>query len=350
MLRAALAFALLLLLPAGLHAAALPCYPAKHYAAPAGAPYTAEEVEVPTRDGYRLAGTLTIPRDAARPLPATLLITGSGPQTRDLAIHPDPPLSRYQPFRQIADALSRRGIAVLRLDDRGVACSASAPNGDPTMPELANDSRDALAYLRGRAEIAPARIALLGESEGADMAIMIAVDDPSVAAIVAMAGAGGTGLEITKYQHRHLIANGLMSPEEKMQVAHGTSEEAILAARMRDLRARGRAGKLGRWMQFFLTYNPLPTARKLRCPALILQGSTDTQIPVDHAQILGAAIRSGGDADVTVKILPGLNHLFLEDPDGTFTLYGKLMQTTNQLPPVVLRTIGDWLAARLGTG
>lgn len=337
----------LLLLPSWAAVAAdLPCRPASFFEAPAGAPYKAEEARVPTRDGHELVGTLTLPA-AGGPAAAVLLITGSGPQTRDMALHAEEPLSLYRPFRQIADALGRRGIAALRLDDRGVACSARAPAGDPTMPELADDSRDALAYLRKRAEIDPARLALLGMSEGADIAIIIAADDPTVAAVVAMGGAGATGLVISEFQHRHLISTGVMTPEERLAVSRGTSEEQILAQRMADVRARGLDGQLGRWFKHFLTYNPLPTAAKVRCPALILHGRRDTQIPVDNALTLGAAMRAGGNDKVTVQLLDGLNHLFLEDDNGTFVLYAKLMQTTNQMPERVPALVGDWLAETL---
>src|SRR6478752_1779877 len=97
------------------------------YSAPAGAPYTAEEVTVHTPMGHTLAGTLTLPKSAtrARPVGAIVTITGSGPEERDEAIGID----GYRPFRQFADSLARRGIATLRMDDRGTGASKGVHKG-----------------------------------------------------------------------------------------------------------------------------------------------------------------------------------------------------------------------------
>ena len=95
----------------------LPCKPPSYYSPDPAAPYTAEEVRVVTKNGYQLAGTLTLPINFPRPFPAVVLITGSHPQNRDMVGSMKNPIGRYRPFRQIADALSSRGIAVLWMDD-----------------------------------------------------------------------------------------------------------------------------------------------------------------------------------------------------------------------------------------
>ena len=149
------------------------------YAPPPGAPYVAEDVVVTTAAGLRLAGTLTRPatRAGAR-LPAVVLITGSGAQDRDEAT---PAVRGYQPFREIADTLSRRGIAVLRLDDRGVGGSDAGP-ATATSADFADDVRAAVAWLRARSDMDPRRIGLVGHSEGAIEAPMIAATDTSLRA------------------------------------------------------------------------------------------------------------------------------------------------------------------------
>src|SRR5690606_27405341 len=114
----------------------------RDYSAPPGAPYTATEVTVRNEaGGLALAGTLTIPRDATASarVPAVVLITGSGSQDRDSAT---PALPGYAPFRQLADSLSRRGIAVLRMDDRGVGGSQAGQPG-ATSQDFAGDIRAA---------------------------------------------------------------------------------------------------------------------------------------------------------------------------------------------------------------
>jgi dienelactone hydrolase len=95
---------------------------APDYSAPAGAAFTAEEVTVQAK-GFTLAGTLLLPKSGKAPLPAVITITGSGQQTRDERL-PLPGLEKYRPFGQIAEALASRGVAVLRVDDRGVGKSS----------------------------------------------------------------------------------------------------------------------------------------------------------------------------------------------------------------------------------
>ena len=129
-------------------ATAKPATPAKpDYSAPADASYTAENVWVPTPAGHKLAGTLTLPKGANRgkPVGAIVTVTGSGAQDRDEAIG----LPGFRPFRQIAEALASRGIAVLRMDDRGTGESGGSFKGS-TSADFAEDARAGLAYLRTR--------------------------------------------------------------------------------------------------------------------------------------------------------------------------------------------------------
>lgn len=375
MLRAALAFALLLLLPAGLHAAALPCYPAKHYAAPAGAPYTAEEVEVPTRDGYRLAGTLTIPRDAARPLPATLLITGSGPQTRDLAIHPDPPLSRYQPFRQIADALSRRGIAVLRLDDRG-AGGSTGDFSDATTDDFVNDGLAALRFLRADRRIDPARVGVIGHSEGGVTGPIVATRDDRVAFVVMLAGVGVPMSELLARQAQDVLRvmgadaetitqeTGATSRVFEIVSEQGDTPEArdevrrLIGKRMSELTDEQREAlgaseamverqvrmMFSPWFRQLLAYDPAPTLRRVTCPVLAMNGSLDVQVAMEpNLKGIADALRSGGNDDVTIVPLPGLNHLFQRAETGAVSEYSAITETFNV---EALNVLSDWIVAR----
>jgi dienelactone hydrolase len=158
--------------------------PPPDYSAPAGAPYTAEEVKVAGPGGITLGGTLTKPKNARGPLPAIVTITGSGQQDRDEYV---PIAGGVRLFRALADTVSRRGIAVLRLDDRGLGAST----GDfhlATSADFADDIRAGVAYLRARPDIDPARIGLVGHSEGGMIGPMIAATDPKIRALVTMAG------------------------------------------------------------------------------------------------------------------------------------------------------------------
>jgi pimeloyl-ACP methyl ester carboxylesterase len=297
------------------------------YSPPAGAPYVAESVTVPTPAGFTLGGTLTLPRNRTGRVPAVVTITGSGLEDRDEAI---PGVSGYRPFYQLADTLGRRGIAVLRLDDRGFGASkGDATNA--TSRDFANDTRAALAYLRTRPEIDPGRLFLVGHSEGGLIAPMIAASDPTLRGIVLMAGPADRGRDVISSQMRYLVNNTPSIPEAQRTQAYATQMANVDSAAAHQP-----------WMREFLSYDPLPTARTVHVPVLILQGANDRQVSADQAARLDSAFRSGGNSDVTVHVFPGLDHLFLADPTGNPSGYGAL--PSKRIGPEVLGTIADWIA------
>ena len=300
------------------------------YSAPPDAPYTSEDVRVPTPGGFSLAGTLTVPKGANGPVPAVVTITGSGQEDRDEAI---PMVRGYRPFRQVADTLGRNGIAVLRLDDRGYGESGGDASR-ATSADFADDVRAALAWLRTRPEIDGRRLALLGHSEGGLIAPMVAATDTGLRAVVLMAGPSESGRRIVEYQMRYSIDHA-----PRITAARRDSAYRHIPAGIDSLAASQP------WMAFFLDYDPLPTARKVRMPTLILQGATDRQVTVAQAQELGSAIRSGGNRDVTVRVFPSTNHLFAEDPDGSPAGYASLPHPA--VRPEVLAELLTWLRARL---
>jgi hypothetical protein len=264
-------------------------------------------------------------------VPAVVLITGSGPEDRDESSAMLP--REYRPFREIADTLSRRGIAVLRLDDRGVGGSDAGP-ANATSADFAGDVRAALAFLRTRSEIDPARVGLVGHSEGGIIAPMVAVTDPRLRGIVLIAGTASRGRTIADDQIRRLFASDTTLPRAK--------RDSLLAVALRQADSAYAAPG---WLHWFAQYDPLPTARRVRIPTLILQGETDRQVPVTEAAALAAAIRSGGNRKVTVHTFPRLNHLMLDDASGDVRGYGALVNL--RVRRDLLGVLADWLATTL---
>jgi alpha-beta hydrolase superfamily lysophospholipase len=301
------------------------------YAAPAGAPYTAEEVVVTTPAKLRLTGTLTMPARSARARrPAVVLITGSGAQDRDEAT---PFLEKWRPFREIADTLSRRGIAVLRLDDRGVGGS-DAGAATATSADFADDVRAAVAWLRTRSDVDPARIGLVGHSEGAIIAPMVAASDPRLRAIALIAGTASRGRAILDEQRRYLFgADTALTPARRDSLI-------ALAARETDS-----ALAVPGWLRFFADYDPLVAARRVRVPTLILQGETDRQVPAIEARRLADAMRAAGNRRVTVRTFPRMNHLMVEDPSGSPLRYPSL--PSFEVRQDLRGVLADWLARTL---
>ena len=305
------------------------------YSAPAGAPYTAESVTVPTPRGYTLAGTLTLPRGASRshPAPAIVTISGTGPQDRDEFLG----LEGYRPFRQIADSLGRRGIAVLRMDDRGVGQSGGTFKGT-THTEFAEDARAGLAYLRTRKEIDANRLGLVGHSEGAIDAPIVATEEPSLKALVLLAGNARPLRGAAQSQLENMVRHD-------PKLTTDTQRDSALATvpRMLDSIAR-----VDRYMAAIMSYDPTPTAHKVKTPAiLILTGQYDKQADPTQVSEWIAAFKASGNRDVSGHVVPNVDHLFVHDTNGYPGNYAKLPPPVIMEPSVV-GEVADWLAERLG--
>ena len=305
----------------------------RDYSPPAGAPYRAESVTVTTPMGHTLAGTLTIPNSATKdhPVAAIVTISGTGPQDRDENLG----FGGYRPFRQFADSLGRRGIAVLRMDDRGVGGSKGTFKG-ATPVDFVQDIRAGLAFLRTRPEIDPKRLGLLGHSEGAIDAPMVALEEPALKALVLLAGMAHSLRGALQFQLENMVRHDttLTPATREARLAHVPAQIDSLSA-------------ADPYMGFMASYDPTPTARKVSKPAiLILTGANDRQADPTQLADWVAAFKEAGNRDVTGQVLPGLNHLFVPDPDGYPGGYAKLPQPIMVTAPVVGMVV-DWLSQRL---
>jgi len=300
------------------------------YAAPLGAPYAAEEVRVRAPGGVSLAGTLTIPKNGLGPHPAVVLITGASAQDRDMRNDEE----LYRPFFQIADTLSRRGIAVLRLDDRGVGASTGTLDSTTTA-DRAEDMRAAVAYLRTRPQIAHLRLGVVGFSEGGMIAAMMAATDPKIRAIVLMAAPGEPGSTIVEWQTRRSA-----DADTTLTAAR---RDSVFAAAMKSWRERAERDP---WTRYFAGYDPIPTARLVaKTSVLILQGTADESVPARDAELLAAAFKAGGNTDVTVRRFDGRTHAFLRATD--FSSGGAADPRALEMSRDVLGAIADWLSQKL---
>ena len=311
------------------------------YSAPAGASFTAEEVKIPVAT-YSLAGTLLVPKSGTRH-PAAVMITGSGLQTRDQRIEL-PGLEQYAPFRQIAERLASNGVAVLRVDDRGIGQSTGRETlENATTTSLAEDTRAQIAWLRTRKEIDSDRIVVIGHSEGASIAAMIGASDPKLAAVVMMAGVAKRGADVSFEQQEDMLRSDPAMPEAQKQSLREKQKEVV-----KTVLAGGDipGQKTNPWIREYFAYDPLPTARKIKQPLLILQGERDRQVSEQHAAMLADAVRGAGNKDVTMNVFPTLNHLFLPSTTGSFSEYSHL--ETNKVPDNVLDVLTDWVKRKTG--
>lgn len=334
-------------------------------------PYPYDEEEVSYRnekDNIKIAGTLTVPRGGGK-YPVVLLITGSGAQDRNEMV------AGHRPFLVLADHLTRNGIAVLRVDDRGVG-GTELGSLSATSENYAGDVLAGVEFLKQRKEINPAMIGLVGHSEGGMIAPMVAVRSKDVAFIVLLAGMGQKGEDViytqTELIHKnqgtdaatttHTIAlskriNAIVKSEtdpkrveqrinEDVAAYAGTLSEAQKAsfeAVATGIKAFMPMYKTA-WYRYFITFDPQPVLKNVKVPVLALNGEHDLQVAwKENLDLIVAGLKAGGNKDVTVKAFPKLNHLFQTSQTGLPSEYAQIEET---ISPEVLKTVSDWILQR----
>ena len=335
-------------------------------------PYEVEEIRFMNPDaGITLAGTITRP-EGAGPFPAVVLVSGSGQQNRDEEVF------GHRPFHVLADALTRSGIVVLRYDDRGVGESEGAETlAAMTTRDSAGDAAAALAFLEARAYVDPRRSGLIGHSEGALIALMIATGgqtdesgrpvvpiDVNPDFIVLLAGNGVPGDELLLMQSRALLETTGASEEqiEEIAAANRRIYDLALSGAPRDEVATEidevltdvgvpanqielqRNQILSPWFEFFLRYDPAGDLRRVEDPVLALIGGLDLQVPAaQNLPAIREALAEAPVEDVSVRELPGLNHLFQPAQTGAVEEYGRIETT---IDPSVLELVAEWITDR----
>src|SRR5580704_4277932 len=293
-------------------------------------PYPYEEEELTftnAKAGTTLAATLTLPRGAG-PFPAAILLAGSGPLDRDEAD------GGHKPFFVLADHLTRRGIAVLRYDKRGIGKSTGSYD-DATTADFASDAEAAVAFLQTRKGINPRKIGIIGHSEGGIIASMIAARSSNVDWIAVLAGPATKGEETLLIQSDLITRAAGMNNEQvaksldfDRQSYNLVRNEKNRDALEKDLANLVQVSGIGPamppafvqrqihwtsspWFRYFLDYDPVPALQQTKCPVLALSGERDLQVPPkENLPLIQKALEDGGNKDFKVVELPGLNHEF----------------------------------------
>jgi pimeloyl-ACP methyl ester carboxylesterase len=339
-------------------------------------PYHTDSVEYENEDhDVHLAATFSYPNRKG-PFVTAVMITGSGQQDRDETIFD------HHPFAVIADYLTRHGYAVLRVDDRGKGKSHGNLM-NVTSLDFTNDVLTSIHYLLTRKEVNPKKIGVIGHSEGGFIAPILYSRWPNLAFIISLAGTGVPGSEILLKQQTDPL-KGLVGPVvfnayydltiQTLAVIHDNPNEpdsAILSSVKKiyhdwktqlpdsiliplhadqaspEAYAVQIKQELIPWLRYFIATDPYLFWKQVKCPVLALNGSKDIQVYAEeNTKAIEAALKEADNEKATIKIFPGLNHLFQHCIECTVPEYDKIEETFS---PEVLTVMEKWLKKTIGT-
>ena len=333
--------------------------------------YYSEDVEYDNADkSLHYGATFTRPNGDGK-YPAVIIISGSGTQDRNGT------MLGHQPYWVLADYLTKNGIAVLRVDDRGAGKSSLGPDiNNRTSLDFSYDVETSLNYLETRADVDKKHLGLIGHSEGGMIAPMVAARRKDVSFIVLWAGPALTGAQISTEQSAlEMKQQGVDSVSvaaasqlnlEILRLFNSPTQE-ILNQKITGFFETWKKGQSPKtlatlhidtgsvhditktydnvyksgWIRFFMTYDPTATLAKVKCPVLAINGEKDTQvIAAENLSLIKAVLTKSGNKDFEVNAIPGLNHLMQTANTGYVSEYESLPET---MSPVAMKIISDWI-------
>lgn len=331
--------------------------------------YKSKNVSFNGADTMRYAGTLTLPEGVRHP-PVAIILSGTGPQDRNGT------MAGHKVFSEIADYLSSRGIAVLRTDDRGVG-GTNGVYETSTTADFADDALAAIRFLLNRRDIDTARIGLIGHSEGGAVAAITASRSPKVKFIVSMAGLCLPGLQALISQNERLVSSYDLPEydvkrynsinELMFRVAYKYAQSDSMESKLNEAFEKWHVvdsiyfntlgvefdhfrfplwsylrQATGPWYRFHVRYDPATYLKNVRVPVLALGGDRDVMLDAKQNNEGWRKYMPAG-TDITIRVMPGLNHLFLPCKTGLPEEYGSFKAPVSH---DALEIITRWILSR----
>ncbi|MDD4142807.1 MAG: alpha/beta hydrolase [Bacteroidales bacterium] len=331
---------------------------------PTSFPYNVEEIAVVTHENDTLRGTLTTPADT-KASTIVVLISGSGAQNRNEEIF------NHRPFLVLSDYLTKRGIAVIRYDDRGTGESTGTFSGNTTF-DFALDVEDVVNFITSRDDLKNMSIGLIGHSEGGIIAPIVADKRDDIDFIVLLAGPGIRGdklllkqkedIMIASNMPHDIIETDLKNSKKSFKIATNKrlsdqqKHDKLFALQMRTFskypsewqnndmtsQAEMACTQLSDpWLKCFLTTDPQKYLRNITVPVLAINGTNDLQVNSrDNLAAIEKALKKAGNTKYSIVEAKMLNHLFQKCLFGSPNLYKSNPETFNE---EAMEIVGNWI-------
>ncbi|MEM9064417.1 MAG: alpha/beta fold hydrolase [Planctomycetota bacterium] len=346
-------------------------------------PYTVEELVHEHPAGHSLGVSITLPDPfgpwGAGPVPAVVMVSGSGAQDRDSTIF------GHKPFAILADSLARKGVATIRFDDRGVRESTGIFI-EATTYDFAADAAELIRVAAQHDSIDADRLGIMGHSEGGYVAMMVAsgeervpepgADAEAVSFVVLLASPGVEARMMMAEQAVAQLRFKALNDQklEDVRTAHlaytkafvedAPLEEVEEATRVLVIAQYGASGVQAPpaavqqfvdrqsfmvkndWFRQFLAIDPAPMLQRIDQPTLVVNGGKDLQVLIDqNVPAIEAGLSAGGNNEITVLRYPSMNHIFQPARRGSIPEYNTIGQSFDE---TALEEITDWVAITSG--
>lgn len=291
-----------------------------------------------------LAGTLTVP-EGAGPRPAALLLPGSGPVDRD-SNHKRMPLDITG---ALARTLAQTGIVTFAYDKHGVGASPGDWR-EAGFDESTDDARSALDLLRARPEVDPARILVVGHSEGAIHAARLAAGADDLAGAVLLSPSATPGEELLRWQAANVVASMPAWLRRVLRVLRVDLEQKSEQNRQRITATTAAVVRIGgqklnaRWHREFMAHDPCTDLAQITVPVLAVTGAKDLQTKPSDLRVLAGLVRG----PVEVHEIDDLTHILRHQP-GRASLDAYKKELRQPVDERVLTLVADWARRTAGT-
>ncbi len=297
--------------------------------------FSERDLSIGTDDETKLPGTLTLPKAGGK-VAAVVLVHGSGPNDRDETV------ASHKVFKDLAEGLASRGIAVYRYDKRTrvYAARAAQDKNFTVKEETVDDAVLAVAAVRAVPEVDPKRVFVLGHSLGGYLLPQILERTPEAAGGVSMSGSNRPLEDMILEQTQYLVSLQPSPAADKRLEETRKAVAAIKALKPGDEAGPALLGIPVHYLMDLRSYDAPARAAKLKQPLLFLQGERDYQVTMVDLNRWTKALESR--KDVSFKTYPGLNHLM---SPGEGKANPAEYQKPGNVDGAVVADIASWITA-----